>query len=339
MERTITHIADATEQNATDVAPRRALITGISGQDGSYLTEFLLARGYTVSGVVERDPLIERPNLAQVEDQLDIRAIDLTDRDAVDALITSCAPQEIYNLAAPSFVPASWDDPTATLDFMSGSAVRLLDAIVRLTPNTRYFQASSSEIFRGTNESPQNEQTTPRPISPYGVGKLAGHGLVNSFRVQHGVFACSGILFNHESPRRPVDFVTRKIVNGAVRIKRGELDKLHLGDLSAKRDWGYAPDYVEAMWKMLQVDEPDDYVLATGQLHTVEDLVEAAFSEVGLDSKDHVVTDPDFLRKGDEALLLGDPTHAKEKLGWEASTSFEEMIAIMAAAELADPPA
>ncbi|MBJ7353308.1 MAG: GDP-mannose 4,6-dehydratase [Thermoleophilaceae bacterium] len=335
MERTIAHIADATENHAADAAPRRALITGIGGQDGSYLTEILLARGYTVSGVVERDPAIRRSNLTAVQDQIDLHTIDLTDRDAVDALVSGCAPHEIYNLAAPSFVPASWDDPTATLDFMSGSTVRLLDAIVRLTPETRYFQASSSEIFRGTDQSPQNEETTPRPISPYGVGKLAGHGLVNSFRVEHGVFACSGILFNHESPRRPVDFVTRKIVNGAARIKRGELDKLQLGDLSAKRDWGYAPDYVEAMWKMLQVEEPDDYVLATGKLHTVEQLVEAAFAEFDLDPKEYVVTDPNFLRKADEALLVGDPTRAAEKLGWSATTSFEEMIAIMAAAELA----
>lgn len=337
MERTITDIADATENPAASAAPRRALITGIGGQDGSYLTEFLLDRGYTVSGIVERDPSIERPNLAGVIDQIALHAIDLTDRDAVDAVVASSAPHEIYNLAAPSFVPASWDDPTETLDFMSGSAVRLLDAIVRLTPTTRYFQASSSEIFRGTDHSPQNEDTTPCPISPYGVGKLAGHGLVNSFRVEHNVFACSGILFNHESPRRPVDFVTRKIVNGAARIKRGEITQLKLGDLSAKRDWGFAPDYVEAMWKMLQVEEPDDYVLATGKLHTVEELVQAAFSEFDLDPTDHVVTDPNFLRKADEALLLGDPTRAAEKLGWTASTSFEEMIGIMAAAELATP--
>lgn len=335
MERTIAHIPDATEQTVAAAAPRRALITGIAGQDGSYLTEFLLEKGYVVSGVVERDPTIQRENLSAVRDEIELHAIDLTDREAVDALIESTAPHEIYNLAAPSFVPASWDDPTATLDFMSGSAVRLLDAIVRLTPQTRYFQASSSEIFRGTDESPQNEQTTPRPISPYGVGKLAGHGLVNSFRVQHGVFACSGILFNHESPRRPVDFVTRKIVNGAVRIKRGEITQLQLGDLSARRDWGFAPDYVEAMWTMLQVDQPDDFVLATGKLHTVEELVQAAFSEVGLDPDDHVVSDPDLLRKADEALLLGDPTRAAEKLGWTARTSFKEMIAIMAAAELA----
>lgn len=242
-------------------------------------------------------------------------------------------PHEIYNLAAPSFVPASWDDPTATLDFMSGSAVRLLDAIVRLTPETRFFQASSSEIFRGTDESPQSEQTTPRPTSPYGVGKLAGHGLVNSFRVRHGVFACSGILYNHESPRRPTDFVPRKIVNGAVRIKRGELDQLHLGDLSAQRDWGYSPDYVRAMHLMLQHQRPDDYVVATGRLHSVSDLVDAAFAEVGLDPAEHVVSDPDFIRKGDDAMLVGDPTKINEQLGWRAETTFEEMIRLMVEAE------
>jgi GDPmannose 4,6-dehydratase len=333
VERTIAHIADATEQIAAAETPRRALITGIAGQDGSYLAEFLIGKGYVVSGVVERDPALDRPNLAAVRDEVDLHAIDLTDRAAVDALIESTAPQEIYNLAAPSFVPASWDDPTATLDFMSGSAVRLLDAIVRLTPETRYFQASSSEIFRGTAESPQNEETTPRPTSPYGVGKLAGHGLVNSFRVQHGAFATSGILYNHESPRRPVSFVPSKIVDGAVRIQRGELSELHLGDLSARRDWGFAPDYVEAMWLMLQAEEPGDFVIATGQLHTVEDLVRAAFAKVGLDHESHVVTDPNFLRKGDEALLLGDPSKAVDKLGWKASTSFEDMIGLMVAAK------
>lgn len=334
MERTITHIADATEQTAAPAAPRRALITGVAGQDGSYLAEFLLQRGYIVNGVVARDPALERPNLAAVADKVSLHAIDLTDREAVDSLVEATAPHEIYNLAAPSFVPASWDDPTETLDFMSGSAVRLLDAIVRLAPQTRYFQASSSEIFRGTDQSPQNEETTPRPISPYGVGKLAGHGLVNSFRVQHGVFATSGILYNHESPRRPVDFVTRKIVNGAVRIKRGEIEKLRLGDLAARRDWGFAPDYVRAMWMMLQADEPDDFVISTGKLHSVEEFVRVAFEAVGLDLDGHIETDPNLLRKADEAMLLGDPTKAAEKLGWEASTTFEEMIGLMAAAEL-----
>jgi GDPmannose 4,6-dehydratase len=333
VERTIADIADATEQAATAGAPRSALITGIAGQDGSYLAEFLLERGYAVTGVVERDLSTPRPNLAAIEDRVELHVIDLTDRAAVDALVERSAPTEIYNLAAPSFVPASWDDPTATLDFMTGSVVRLLDAIVRLTPQTRYFQASSSEIFRGTAVSPQNEETTPRPTSPYGVGKLAGHGLVNSFRTQHGVFACSGILYNHESPRRPLEFVTRKIVNGAVRISRGELDVLHLGDLSARRDWGFAPDYVRAMWMMLQADQPDDFVLATGRLHTVGEFVELAFAAVDLDPGPLVVTDPQFMRKGDEALLHGDPTKAAEKLGWRAETSLEEMIGLMVEAE------
>lgn len=312
---------------------RRALITGAAGQDGSYLAEMLIDKGYTVFGVVESDPTKPRQNLAAVQDRIDLCAIDLTDREAVDALVERARPDEVYNLAAPSFVPASWDDPTATLDFMSGSTVRLLDAIVRLTPHTRYFQASSSEIFRGTDESPQNEWTTPRPTSPYGVGKLAGHGLVNSFRVRHGAFACSGILYNHESPRRPLEFVPRKIVNGAVRIARGELDKLVLGDQSARRDWGYAPDYVQGMWQMLQADAPGDYVVATGKLHSVADLVEAAFGAVNLDPGDYVVSDPRFMRSGDEALLVGDPTHAAEAIGWRAKTSFEEMIRAMVDAE------
>lgn len=332
MERTIFGIADAPEQT-TSASKRRALITGIAGQDGSYLAELLLEKGYAVTGVVERDPLIERPNLKAVADQVELVAIDLTERTATDALIDSTQPHEIYNLAAPSFVPASWDDPAATLEFMSGSAVRLLDAIERLTPETRYFQASSSEIFRGTEVSPQNEETTPRPTSPYGVGKLAGHGLVNSFRLRHGLFACSGILYNHESPRRPVDFVTRKIVNGAVLIENGKLDSLQLGDLSARRDWGYAPDYVRAMWMMLQAPEPDDYVIATGKLHSVEDFVRAAFAEVGIDPDDHVVSDPSLLRTGDDAVLLGDPAKAESQLGWRAETSFEEMLGLMVAAE------
>lgn len=321
------------DRSAEHTNARRALITGAAGQDGSYLAELLVGKGYEVFGVVESDPGIPRANLAGVADQIDLCAIDLTDREAVDALIERTQPHEIYNLAAPSFVPASWDDPTATLDFMSGSTVRLLDAIVRLTPETRYFQASSSEIFRGTQHSPQNEETTPCPTSPYGVGKLAGHGLVNSFRTRHGIFATSGILYNHESPRRPLDFVPRKIVNGAVRIARGELSELVLGDLSAQRDWGFAPDYVRAMWMMLQADQPDDFVIATGSLHSVNELVDLAFNAVGLDPDKHVVTDDRFMRTGDEALLLGDPTKAATQLGWRADTDFAEMIELLVAAE------
>lgn len=312
---------------------RRALITGAAGQDGSYLAELLIEKGYAVFGVVESDASRPRPNLAGIADQVELCAIDLTSRTEVDELVERTRPDEIYNLAAPSFVPASWDDPTATLDFMSGSAVRLLDAIVRLTPDTRYFQASSSEIFRGCDTSPQNERTRPVPTSPYGVGKLAGHGLVNSFRERHGVFATSGILYNHESPRRPIEFVPRKIVNGAVRIARGEADKLVLGDLSARRDWGFAPDYVLAMWQMLQADNPDDYVVATGRLRSVRDLVAAAFTTVGLDPDHHVVSDPTLIRRGDEAVLLGDPSKIQAQLDWSASTPFDEMIRVMVDAE------
>lgn len=314
---------------------RRALITGAAGQDGSYLAELLAAKGYELFGVVENDPNTPRANLSDLVGQIELCAIDLTDRAAVDELVARTQPHEIYNLAAPSFVPASWDDPTATLDFMSGSAVRLLDAIVRLTPKTRFFQASSSEIFRGTDTSPQNEETTPRPTSPYGVGKLAGHGLVNSFRTRHRIFACSGILYNHESPRRPVEFVPRKIVNGAVAIANGRQEKLVLGDLSAQRDWGYAPDYVEAMWLMLQADVPSDYVIASGELHTVSELVDTAFAAVGLNAKRYVESDPRFLREGDEALLAGDPSKIANELGWRAETPFEEMVKLMVVAEQA----
>lgn len=296
------------------------------------MAELLLDKGYEVFGVV-RDVSAKHDNLAHLEGTIDLCAVDLTDRNAVDELIERTRPSEIYNLAAPSFVPASWDDPTTTLDAMSGSVVRLLDAIVRLAPETRFFQASSSEIFRGCEQSPQSEQTTPRPTSPYGVGKLAGHGLVNSFRVRHGIFATSGILFNHESPRRPVDFVPRKIVNGAVRVKRGELKTLALGNLSAVRDWGYAPDYVRAMWLMLQQEEPDDFVIATGRPHTVADLVNAAFAAVDLDPDEYVVNDPRFMRSGDEALLVGDPSRAGERLGWRADTPFDQMVRLMVEGE------
>lgn len=319
-------------KNAT---ARRALVTGISGQDGSYLAELLLSKGYVVSGVVERDPSIPRPNLAQIEGQVAIHAIDLTDREAVEALIDAERPHEIYHLAAPSVVPASWDDPVATLDFMSGSTVRLLDAIVQHTPATRFFHAASSEIFRGTGDAPQNELSPPRPTSPYGVGKLAGHALVNSYRAQHEIFATSGILYNHESPRRPASFVTRKIVNGAVAIKLGEAENFTLGDTSARRDWGSAIDYVRAMWMMLQAETPADYVIATGKLHSVADLVETVFSLLDLDPADHVLQDPNLIRKGDDALLQGDPSRIERDLSWRAEETFEEMLQAMIERQLA----
>lgn len=316
--------------------PRRALITGIGGQDGSYLAELLVEKGYAVEGVVEGEPERERPVLAAVRDQLKLHETDLTDRDAIRELMTSARPDEIYNLAAPSVVPASWVDPVATLEFMTGSVICLLETIHELSPHTRFFHASSSEIFRGTDSSPQSEETTPRPTSPYGVGKLAGNGLVHSYRERYAVHASSGILYNHESPRRPVDFVTRKIVNSAVSIKLGEQDELVLGDLSAKRDWGFAPDYVRAMWMMLQHDEPGDYVVSTGVTHTVEDLVTTSFRLLDIDVDKHVRTDPEFVRQGDEALLVGDPSKAAEVLGWRASTSFERLLETMVQAELAE---
>lgn len=330
MTRRIAQISGASENKRG-----RALITGIAGQDGSYLAELLLEHGYSVSGVVERDPSIARPNLREIESQVALHAIDLTSREQVERLIDSEQPDEIYHLAAPSVVPASWDDPVATLDLMSGSVVRLLEAIAEHAPKTRFFHAASSEIFRGTGDAPQNELSPPRPTSPYGVGKLAGHALVNSYRAQHDVFATSGILYNHESPRRPPSFVTRKIVNGAVAIKLGEADSLQLGDTSALRDWGCATDYVRAMWMMLQAEQPRDYVIATGRLRSVQDLVDTVFELLDLEPGDHVRQDPALLRKGDEALLQGDPAKIQHDLDWHAETTFEEMLQQMIDHELA----
>lgn len=312
----------------------KALITGIGGQDGSYLAELLIGKGYLVQGVVASDPDGDRETLASVRDQLTLHAIDLTDRNAVRTLIGGFQPDEVYNLAAPSFVPASWDDPVSTINFMTGSAICLLETIHTIAPEARFFQASSSEIFRDAHTSPQSETTMARPASPYGVGKLAGHTLVHNYRNRYGLHASSGILYNHESPRRPVEFVTSKIVNGAVNIKLGLDEVLALGSLDAERDWGYAPDYVEAMWMMLQADEPDDFVIATGVTHTVGDVVRIVFELLELDVDDHVRTDPKFVRSDDEALLVGDPSKAERKLGWRADTSFEEMLRIMVEAEL-----
>jgi GDPmannose 4,6-dehydratase len=288
-----------------------------------------------VTGLTKREPAAPHQNLTAIRDQIDLVCIDLTDPQQVTQLIGDLQPDEIYNLAAPSVVPASWNDPIATLNFMCGSAVCVLDAIVKTAPQARMFQASSSEIFRDANSSPQNEETAPRPTSPYGVGKVAGHDLARSYRARHGVHVSAGILYNHESPRRPVDFVTSKIVKRAVEIKLGEREELTLGDTSSRRDWGYAPDYVQAMWMMLGRDAPEDFVIATGVAHTVHDLVETCFDALGLDIEKHLRSDPSLMREGDEALLLGDPSKARELLGWEAQTSFEQLIKIMIQAELA----
>lgn len=294
-----------------------------------------MGKGYDVHGIVNGEPSYPYDNLAAVHDSLTLSSTDLTDATAVRALIADLQPNEVYNLAAPSVVGASWDDPPATMRFMTLSVVNLLDAIAREAPGTRFFQATSSEIFRGTDVVPQNELTPPRPISPYGVAKLTGHTLVGSYRVRHGLHASSGILYNHESPRRPIDFVPSKIVDAAVQIKLGNRDELLLGDLRARRDWGYAADYVRAMWMMLQQDEPADYVIATGETHSVDELVSIAFGLLGLDPQAYVRTDPSLLRQSDEAQLVGDPSLIQRKVGWHAETSFEELIKLMIEARLA----
>lgn len=285
--------------------------------------------------MTKHEPGNSRANLASIEDQISVHATDLTDVVATHELIARLKPDEIYNLAAPSVVGASWNDPPATMSFMTGSVINLLEAIVAERPSARFFQATSSEIFRGTDASPQSETTPAHPTSPYGVGKLAGHALVHAYREHHGVHASSGILYNHESPRRPVDFVPSKIVNAAVQISLGNQDELVLGDQSARRDWGFAGDYVQAMWQMLQQDTPDDYVIATGKTHSVEDLVRRAFELVGVEVEGHVRTDPSFIRQGDEAQLVGDPAKIAAAIGWRAGTSFDELVKIMVDGTLA----
>lgn len=299
------------------------------------MAEFLLDKGYAVTGVTMRDPSSPHENLNAIRDQIELVRVDLNDPTAVTQLIGDLQPHEIYNFAAPSVVPASWNDPIATLNFMCGNVVCLLDAIVHTSPHSRMFQASSSEIFRDAHVSPQNEETAPRPTSPYGVGKVAGHDLARSFRSRHDVHVSAGILYNHESPRRPVDFVTAKIVKSAVEIKLGYQEVLTLGDTSAQRDWGYAPDYVEAMWMMLQQDQPEDFVIATGVSHTVQDLVDTCFAALDLEIDHHLESDSSLVRKGDEALLVGDPSKIREMIGWEAKISFEQLLRIMIDAELA----
>jgi GDPmannose 4,6-dehydratase len=298
----------------------------------------LLGKGYAVSGIVKDATPGRYDNLASCEESLDLRVVELTDAGAVSKLISELRPTEIYNLAAPSVVYASWDRPIETVSFMAGSVTSLLDAIVANSPETRFFQASSSEMFRGAEQSPQTEQTPPRPTSPYGVGKVAGHNLVYAYRGHHGVHASSGILYNHESPRRPTDFVTRKVVATAVAIKRGETSELVLGDISTRRDWGYAVDYVEAMWQMLQQPAGDDYVLASGRTYAVEDLVNTTFSLLDLNAEEFIRFDPALMRRGDEALLAGDPSKAAEQLGWRASTDLSGLLELMIEAELAAVP-
>jgi len=312
----------------------RALITGISGQDGSYLAELLLDKGYEVFGIVRGSPTAHYENLDGVRDRVTLLQGDLLDHLTLVDALHQARPHELYNLAGTSFVPASWNQPVMTAQFTAVGVTSLLEAIRIVDPTVRIYQASSSEIFGATSESPQSETTPFRPHTPYGVAKLYGHLMVASYRERYGLHASSGILFNHESPRRSGEFVTRKVTRAAAAIKLGLESELRLGDLDATRDWGYAGDFAEAMWLMLQQEEGDDYVICTGVSRSVGELVRAAFSRVELDPDEYVVVDPAFVRPPDPVALVGDPTKARQKLGWESQTGFEEMIGAMVEADL-----
>jgi GDPmannose 4,6-dehydratase len=313
---------------------RRALITGVSGQDGSYLAELLLDKGYEVFGVVRGSPTAHYENLDTVRDRVTLFQGDLLDHLTLLDALHQARPHELYNLAGTSFVPASWSQPVMTAQFTAVGVTSLLEAVRIVDPTIRIYQASSSEIFGATSESPQSESTPFRPHTPYGVAKLYGHLMVASYRERYGLHASSGILFNHESPRRAPEFVTRKVTRAAAAIKLGLETELRLGDLEATRDWGYARDFAEAMWLMLQQDEGGDYVISTGQSRSVGELVRAAFSHVGLDPEDHVVVDPAFVRPPDPVPLVGDPRKARDRLGWQPRTSFEDMIGAMVDSDL-----
>jgi GDPmannose 4,6-dehydratase len=313
---------------------KRALITGVTGQDGSYLAELLLEKGYEVHGMVRRSSTEKFERIEHLRDRITLHQADLLDhRSLVDAL-RAARPDEVYNLAAMSFVAVSWIQPTLTAEFTGVGVTRLLEALREVCPEARFYQASSSEMFGKVLETPQTETTPFYPRSPYGVAKVYGHFITVNYRESYDLFACSGILFNHESPRRGLEFVTRKITWHAAAIKAGKVDELRLGNLDAKRDWGYALDYVQAMWLMLQQDAPEDYVIATGHTHTVRNCVEIAFDQAGLDWERYVVQDDRFLRPAEVDLLVGDCAKAKQQLGWEPKTSFEELIRLMTDADL-----
>lgn len=306
---------------------RRALITGIGGQDGSLLAELLVAEGYAVAGTVRRPEAAYAGNLARVREHVELVEADLLDRSSLVRAFERFGPQEVYNLAAPSFVPRSWDEPILTAEFAAVGVTSMLEAIRAVDPGIRFYQASSSEIFGRPEETPQTESTALRPVTPYGVAKAYGHFIAHSYRERYGLFACCGILYNHESPRRPLDFLPRKVARAAAAISLGLESSLTLGDLDARRDWGYAPDYVRAMWLMLQQDEPDDYVVATGESRSVRQLVACAFSHAGLDWERHVSSDPSLVRGVAELHdLVGDASRARAKLGWSPSVTFEELM-------------
>ena len=313
---------------------RTALITGITGQDGSYLAEFLLNEGYEVHGMVRRVSTETFERIAHLRDRLTLHQADLLDQLSLVTLMQDVRPQEVYNLAAQSFVPTSWLQPLLTGEFTGLGVTRMLEAVRLVDRSIRFYQASSSEMFGKVYEEPQNEQTPFWPRSPYGVAKVYGHWITVNYRESYDIFACSGILFNHESPLRGKEFVTRKITDAVARIKLGAQEKLTLGNVDAMRDWGYAGDYVRAMWLMLQQDEPDDYVVATGKKHSVREFVELAFGHVGLDWHDYVESDPKLFRPAEVNTLRGDPDRARVKLGWEPKVAFDELIRMMVDADL-----
>jgi len=308
---------------------KTALITGITGQDGSYLAEFLLEKDYEVYGMVRRSSSINNERISHIQEKLKIIQGDLLDQNSLIEALKTSDPDEVYNLGAQSFVPASWNQPVLTGEFTALGVTRMLEAIRTVNPKIRFYQASSSEMFGKIQETPQNEKTRFYPRSPYGVAKVYGHWITVNYRESYGIFSCSGILFNHESPRRGLEFVTRKVTNTAARIKLGLQKELRMGNLDAQRDWGYAGDYVKAMWLMLQQDEPEDYVIATGISHSVKDLIQIAFDHLGLDWMKYVVSDPKLLRPADVDFLLGDATKAKSKLGWKPKVTFAELVKMM----------
>jgi GDPmannose 4,6-dehydratase len=316
------------------MAQKTALITGITGQDGSYLAELLLSKGYRVWGMVRRASTENFQRIEHLRDRLELIQGDLLDSTSITQVLERVAPDEVYNLAAMSFVPTSWQQPVLTAEFTAVGVTRMLDALRQTCPHAKFYQASSSEMFGKVRETPQRETTPFHPRSPYGVAKVYGHYLTVNYRESYGLFACSGILFNHESPRRGLEFVTRKITDGVARIKLGLARELRLGNLQAKRDWGFAGDYVRAMWLILQQDQADDYVIGTGQTHSVEEFVRIAFGHSGLDWRAHVVVDPQFYRPAEVDLLLADPSKAKHRLAWEPQVTFEELVTMMVDADL-----
>ena len=312
-----------------------ALITGITGQDGSYLAELLLEKGYQVHGMFRRSSTETFERVKHLEGKIELHPGDLIDQQSLVSLLSQVRPTEVYNLAAQSFVPTSWQQPQLTGEVTGLGVTRMLDAVRLVNPKIRFYQASSSEMYGKVHETPQRETTPFHPRSPYGVAKVYGHYITMNYRESYGMFACSGILFNHESPRRGLEFVTRKITHGVAKIKLGQATELRLGNLQARRDWGFAGDYVRAMWLMLQQPQADDYVIGTGQTHSVQEFVEAAFEHVALKWRDYVVVDPKFHRPAEVDLLLSDPAKARRALGWRPEVDFRQLVSMMVDADLA----